>query len=355
VRILIAPDKFRGTATAVEAAEALALGALDAGWQPVTIPLADGGEGTLEAFGGATETSLVTGPLGRPVEAAWRLDGEVAVVEMARASGLLLAGGAEHNDPLAATSRGTGELIAEAVHRGARRVVVGVGGSACTDGGQGAAEVLADLAPLDGSRGHLVQVAYDVACRFLDAPQRFGPQKGATPAEVELLTDRLRTLAGTYRTRYGVDVLDLPGSGAAGGLGGGLAALGAALEPGFALIADAVGLRPAMRGVDLVLTGEGLLDAQSFDGKVVGGVAAAADEAGLPWCAVVGQAAERPPGTVVTDLVATFGREAALTSTAQCLRIAARDLLQAHADRLPSSPAAPVRRVTSDSQAGDAS
>lgn len=335
MRILIAPDKFRGTATAAEAAAALAEGARDAGWEPLTIPLADGGEGTLEALGGANRTSAVTGPLGQLVEAAWRSADAQAVVEMARASGLQLAGGSGHNDPLGATSRGTGELIAEAIASGARRVIVGVGGSATTDGGLGAVEVLHDLAPLDGSRGYLVQVAYDVATRFLDAPRLFGPQKGATPAEVELLTERLRALAAVYRGRYGVDVLDLAGSGAAGGLGGGLAALGASLEPGFPLIADVVGLRPAIRSADLVMTGEGLLDAQSFDGKVVGGVAEAAVAAGVPWCAVVGQAQVVPPEADVTDLVATFGREAALTETGRCLRLAARAALAARG----SSPA----------------
>jgi glycerate 2-kinase len=331
VRVLLAPDKFRGTATATEAAEALAAGARDAGWTPVLRPLADGGEGTLEALGGPTTTSTVTGPLGRPVEAAWRLaDGE-AVVEMSRASGLLLAGGAEHNDPLAATSRGTGELVAQAIAGGARRVIVGVGGSACTDGGAGASEVLAALAPLDGSRGYLVQVAHDVETRFVDAAAVFGPQKGATPAQVEQLADRLRALAGTYLDRFGVDVRELPGSGAAGGLGGGLAALGASLEPGFPLIADAVGLSAAIAEADLVITGEGMLDAGSFDGKVVGGVAALAEAAGVPWCAVVGTAAVRPERGTVVDLVATFGREAALTRTLACLRAAARDHLRGRA------------------------
>ena len=327
MRILIAPDKFRGTATATEAAEALAAGARDAGWTPVTRPLADGGEGTLEALGGPTTSSTVTGPHGRPVEAAWRLADGRAVVEMSRASGLLLAGGAESNDPLAATSRGTGELIAEAIARGAERVFVGVGGSACTDGGAGAMEVLADLAPLDGSRGYLVQVAHDVETRFVDAAPVFGPQKGATPAQVEQLAARLRALAEDYLDRWGIDVRELPGSGAAGGLGGGLAALGASLEPGFRLIADAVGLPAAVAAADLVMTGEGMLDAGSFDGKVVGGVAALADAAGVPWCAVVGTASVHPERGAVVDLVATFGRETALTRTLDCLRAAARDHL----------------------------
>jgi len=338
MRVLIAPDKFRGTASAVEAADALAAGARESGWEAVTIPLADGGEGTLEALGGPTETSLVTGPLGAPVEAAWRLADGQAVVEMARASGLQLAGGKEGNDPLAATSRGTGELIAAALDRGASRVIVGVGGSACTDGGLGAVEALAHLAPLDGSRGYVVEVAYDVATLFLDAPRLFGPQKGATPAQVEVLTERLRDLAEDYRGRFGVDVLALPGSGAAGGLGGGLAALGAVLRPGFDLIADVVGLSAAVAAADLVMTGEGQLDAQSFDGKVVGGAAALAGAAGVPWIAVVGQASVPAPGGDVIDLATTFGLEDALGRTVDCLRTAARDHLMRTSVPPPSDP-----------------
>ena len=338
MRVLIAPDKFRGTASAVEAADALAVGAREAGWQPVTLPLADGGEGTLEALGGPTETAVVTGPLGAPVEAAWRLAEGQAVVEMARASGLQLAGGKAGNDPLAATSRGTGELIAAALDRGASRVIVGVGGSACSDGGRGAVEALEHLAPLDGSRGYRVEVAYDVATLFLNAPRLFGPQKGATPAEVDVLTERLRGLADDYRDRFGIDVLALPGSGAAGGLGGGLAALGAVLRPGFDLIADVVGLPAAVADADLVMTGEGQLDAQSFDGKVVGGVAALADAAGVPWVAVVGQAAVQPPGGDVIDLVATFGLEEALGRTLGCLRTAARHHLMRTSVPIPSDP-----------------
>ncbi|MGY1730467.1 glycerate kinase [Geodermatophilus sp. SYSU D01045] len=327
MRIVIAPDKFRGTATAVEAAGALAAGVAEAGHRAVVVPLADGGEGVLEALGGGTRTSTVTGPLGTPVEAAWRLDGADAVVETARASGLLLAGGREGNDPWAATSRGTGELVAEAVRAGARRVVVGVGGSACTDGGLGAVEALRELAPLDGSRGWTVQVACDVATTFLDAPRLFGPQKGATPELVRRLTGRLRDLAQEYRDRFGVDVRDLPGSGAAGGLAGGLAALGASLVPGFDLVADVVGLRASVAAADLVVTGEGMLDEQSFEGKVVGGVAALARAAGVPWAAVVGRALVTPPDGRVVDLVATFGEDRALGETPSCLRAAARDHL----------------------------
>ncbi|MCZ7528129.1 MAG: glycerate kinase [Acidimicrobiia bacterium] len=250
------PDKFRGTLSAVGAAAAVAAGLRTAGWGDVReVPLADGGEGTLDALlasrGGSRRTATVTGPLGDPVEAQWALlsDG-TAVVEMARASGLALVEG--RNDPLRATTRGTGELIAAAARSGARRIVVGVGGSATTDGGLGAIEVLGwSLAGLD------VTVACDVTTRFGDAAAVYGPQKGATAAQVSLLTRRLQRLADEYVDRLGRDVRDLEGGGAAGGLAGGLAAIGATLEPGFEVVARAADLESALEGADLVVTGEG--------------------------------------------------------------------------------------------------
>jgi len=307
---LICPDKYRGTSSAHAAAAALALGARDAGWTVTTSPLADGGEGTLAALGGASTSTVVTGPLGRPVEAAWRLDGAVAVIEMALASGLPLAGGARGNDPLAATTRGTGELIAAALDAGATRVVVGVGGSATTDGGLGALEVLLPYAPLDGSRGHLVVVACDVRTTFVDAARVFAPQKGADAAQVEILTRRLSGLADEY-AGFGVDVRQLPHAGAAGGLAGGLAALGAVLRPGFDLVATSVGLRAAISAADHVITGEGLLDAQSFAGKVVGGVLAIAGELGVGCSVIAGDihgGLDTPRGVHLVSLVQSYGR-----------------------------------------------
>lgn len=242
------------------------------GWTCEELPFADGGEGMLNAFGGANRETVVTGPLGSPVTAGWRLEADLAVVEMAQASGLELAGGADGNAPLSATTRGTGELIAAALDVGARRVFVGVGGSATTDGGLGAVEVLVPYAPLDGSRGGQVFVACDVSTAFVDAATVFGPQKGADTPQVAALTRRLHALAKRYVSEHGVDVRRLPGSGGAGGLGGGLAALGASLTSGFELIADELELAAACRQADLVLTGEALLDAQSLAGKVVGGL-----------------------------------------------------------------------------------
>jgi glycerate kinase len=325
-RVLAAPDKFRGSATAAEVAAAIARGAQTIGWPCRTLPLADGGEGTLDALGGPNRTTRVSGPLGAPVDAAWRLDGELAVVEMARASGLALVGGAAGNDPLAASTRGTGELIAAALKAGATRVVVGVGGSATTDGGLGAVEALGGR-PFAGVR---VEVACDVQTSFVDAAPVFAPQKGATERDVAELTERLRRLAERYRRELGADVETLPGGGAAGGLAGGLAALGATLAPGFALVADAVGLDRALAECDLVVTGEGLLDATSFAGKVVGGVLERAQRAGVDAAAVVGEARVAPPAELATvALVDRFGEGRSWAATLDCIAEATAELLEA--------------------------
>lgn len=312
-RLVAAPDKFRGTATAREIAGAIAKGAARAGWDAITRPMADGGEGLLDVVGGTPRHTEVTGPAGTPVVAEWRLLGETAVIEMARASGLSLAGGPEGNDPVGATTTGTGELIAAAVAAGARRVVVGVGGSATTDGGLGALNALGRGARLHGVD---LEVACDVSTTFVDAAPLFAPQKGATASQLELLRRRLERLAEVYESELGVDVRDLPGSGAAGGLAGGLAAIGATLVPGFEIVAETLELEEAIDGADLVVTGEGLLDGQSFNGKVVGGVASMASAEGVPALAVVGEVAdhgvEAPTGLLVVSLTERFGRERAL-------------------------------------------
>ncbi len=285
MHVVAAPDKFRGTASAAEVADAIARAVEAAGHTCDRAPMADGGEGTLDVLGGANRSTTVTGPLGDPVEAGWRLHRRRAVIEMARASGLELAGGAEDNDPMAATTAGTGELIAAAVESGATRVLVAVGGSATTDGGLGA---LRALSPLPRLRGVELVVACDVRTEFVDAARLFGPQKGATPAQVRLLTARLERLADVYLHDHGVDVGQLVGSGAAGGLAGGLAAAGAHLESGFDVVAEETELFDRLEHADLVITGEGFLDAESFDGKTVGGVAGLAAHLDLPVLAVVG-------------------------------------------------------------------
>jgi glycerate kinase len=247
----------------------MARGLRTAGIEDVrALPLADGGEGTLDALGGERRSAVVAGPLGDPVRAEWSLlPNGTGVVESAQASGLSLVAS---NDPIAATTRGTGELIALAAAGGARRILVGVGGSATTDGGLGAVEALGWSLPVP------VVVACDVGTAFLEAARVYGPQKGAAPEEVELLSERLARRAALYRERTGVDVTTLACGGAAGGLAGGLASLGATLRPGFEVVAEAVGLAEALRAADIVVTGEGRLDATSFAGKVVGGVLAAA-------------------------------------------------------------------------------
>ena len=320
MRLLACADKFRGTLTAPEFGAAVQRGASTC--EVVVQPLADGGEGTLDAFGGPNRLSTVTGPLGEPVDAAWRFAGGRAVIEMARASGLLLAGGAEGNDPLGATTTGTGELIAKAVEAGADEIIVGLGGSATTDGGLGALRAL----PAPGRlKGVDVVVACDVETRFVDAAAVFGPQKGATRAQLSLLTARLERLLDVYRTEHGVDVADIAGAGAAGGLAGGLLAAGARVESGAALIADAVELYDQIERVDTVITGEGKVDETSFMGKVLGTVmslAAAAERPVLVVGGVVDLAARRvldERGVEWIDLVDAHGYERALNETAVCV------------------------------------
>ncbi|MGI9021626.1 MAG: glycerate kinase [Acidimicrobiales bacterium] len=351
-RLLAAPDKFRGTATAAELAATIGRAARSAGWDCDEAPVADGGEGILDALGGDRRQTTVRGPLGDPVDAEWRVTaGGGAVVEMARASGLDLVGGAEANDPLRASTYGTGELIAAAIAAGAERVVVGMGGSATIDGGLGAVSALrVGRLVFRGGLGHPggghaggrahsgvhgpapvglpveVVVACDVTTLFIDAAERFGPQKGATPAQVSLLRRRLERLAQVYRRDFGVDVRLLPGSGAAGGLAGGLAAVGATLVGGFDLVAAELDLDRRLADADLVVTGEGHLDAETFSGKAVGGVAAMATDAGVPVLVVAGDidAAAVPDdwsgaGIEVVSLVDRFGEDRAMAETVACV------------------------------------
>jgi glycerate kinase len=332
VRVLAAPDKFRGTASAAQIADAIAQAAKSLGVGCDRAPLADGGEGLLECFGGANQKLDVTDPAGDPVSAAWRLADGVAVIEMALASGLALTGPA--HDPIAATTKGTGELIRAALKRGARQVIVGAGGSASTDGGLGAVDVLREFAPLDGSRGYTVRVAADVNTRFFDSAQIFAPQKGASPAQVELLTARLHDVAERYLAEFGVDVRELSGAGAAGGLAGGLAALGAQIVPGFDLVAEQLGLAERIARVDLVIGGEGRLDGTSGSGKSVGALAALCAAAGRPLVIIAGEIADdADPSLAARSLVAQFGRPRALTETTSCVRELAIDLIRTAAAR----------------------
>jgi glycerate 2-kinase len=330
MRVLAALDKFRGTLTAAEATAAIGAACWELGLDCDEAPMSDGGEGLLDVFGGGNRATVVTGPQGSPVEAEWRIDRRTAVIEMARASGLALAGGADGNDPLAATTRGTGELIAKAIEQGARTVLVGLGGSATTDGGLGAIEGLGSPARL---RAIDLLVACDVRTRFVDAAAVFAPQKGATPAQVRLLRARLEQLAERYLTDFGVEVREVDGTGAAGGLAGGLLAVGARLLPGFDLVAEHADLDERLAVADIVVTGEGHLDAQSLDGKVVGEVCRVAAAAGLPVVVIVGdfdhdaQVTLASSGVVAISLVEQFGEQRAFTEPRWCIEQAARQAL----------------------------
>jgi glycerate kinase len=328
--LVAAPDKFRGTARASEVARAIAVAAAGEGWATIEKPLADGGEGLLDVVDGQRRSTMVAGPLGAPVEAEWRFlpaapgRPATAVIEMARASGIALVGGAAGNDPIRASTRGTGELVRAAVREGAMRVVVGCGGSATTDGGEGFVEALEGGAALEGAE---LLAASDVTTSFLDAATVFGPQKGATPAQVVELSARLHRVAARYRAELGVEVRELPGTGAAGGLAGAVAALGGRVVSGFDLVAGLVDLEGALRGAELVVTGEGSFDATSLEGKVVAGVLKMVSGR-APVLVVAGtvvgvsEAAAREAlglsaGAVeVVSLVDRFGRERALTETA---------------------------------------
>ncbi|HEX3462956.1 MAG TPA: glycerate kinase [Candidatus Elarobacter sp.] len=321
MRVVLAPDKFKESLSAAAVAEALARGVRDVvpDAECVVIPMADGGDGTVEAFlaGGATaRTVTVTGPLGEPVEATYARDGATAIIEMAAASGLALLRG--RRDPRRASTRGTGELLRDAIDGGARGIVLGIGGSATTDGGAGALAALGarfydaegaeldptpaglapvasvDLSGLDprvrpaaGSDESEVRIA--VACDVnspllgpLGAAAVFGPQKGALSVDVAYLDRVLARLADAMSAATGRDLRHRPGAGAAGGLGWALAsACGARLERGVPLVAAVRGLPQALQGADWCFTGEGRIDEQTLRGKVVDGVAALAREAGV--------------------------------------------------------------------------
>ena len=325
--LVAAPDKFRGTASAAEVAAAAAGAARRAGWTADEVPMSDGGEGLLDALGGTPRTTTVTGPLGGPVEAEWRMlagprgQEPTAVIEMSRAAGRALLPRPSGDDPVRASTAGVGQLLLAARDAGARRIVVGCGGSATTDGGLGAFEAVGGPETL---RGMELVVACDVTTPFLEAAAVFGPQKGATPAQVGVLGHRLADAAARYRRDTGVDVTSVPGAGAAGGLAGGLVALGARIEPGFDLVARLVGLADRLARADLVVTGEGHLDPPSFHGKVPGGVlelARARPGPPLPVLCVAGGAdrqllAAPPDGMEVVSLTARFGRARARDETA---------------------------------------
>ncbi|NIM04662.1 MAG: glycerate kinase [Armatimonadetes bacterium] len=324
MNILIAPDSFKGSLSAAEAAEAIRQGirVVMPESETVSLPLADGGEGTVEALVTATHgrfiTTKVTGPLGDPVEARWGVLGDdiTAVIEMAAASGLPLVP-PEKRNPLITTTYGTGELICAALEAGCTKLIIGIGGSATNDGGAGMAQALgaelldaagkpmgrggAALANLDrihiaGMEERLerleVKVASDVGnplCGPEGAAAIYGPQKGATPEMVKELDSALAHYAEIIARDLKVDVKDLPGAGAAGGLGAGLIAfLKGKIQSGAALVLDTISFEEYLAAADLVITGEGKIDSQLEFGKTLAGVGALARRYHTPVVAIAG-------------------------------------------------------------------
>jgi glycerate kinase len=325
MKILVAPNAFKGALTAPQVADAIARGLGRSGLDCTVerMPIADGGDDTLEVLvgqGGTAHTLAVEDPLGRPIDAEWGLlaDGQTAVVEMARASGLKLLRDEERN-PLLTSTYGSGQLIRAAVEAGARRIIVGVGGSATVDGGAGCMQALGirlldaagqdlprgggaldrlacidtkDVPPALRHRRVKVEVACDVDNPTLGprgAAAVFGPQKGATTAQVDRLEANLRHFFTVVADQLGADVRDLPGGGAAGAFSAGLMAfLGAELASGIDLVLDALHFEERLSGVDLVITGEGRMDSQTLGGKGPFGLAVVARARGIPTIAIVG-------------------------------------------------------------------
>jgi glycerate kinase len=288
-RVLVAPDAFKGTFSAPEVADAIARGIERSGLSADRCPVADGGEGTLDAIVSASAGTVVTAPahdpLGRPLEGRFALlgDGRTALVETATASGLALLA-AEQLDPWETSTFGTGELIAAALGAGAREVLVAVGGSATVDGGAGALAALAQHS--DGLRGARIVVLCDVRTTWERCAEVYGPQKGADAAMVQRLTTRLDEQAATLPR----DPRGVPSTGAAGGLSGALWAVhDAALEPGAARVLDTVGFDARLAGAAAVVCGEGRIDFQSGEGKIVGEIATRAARGGVPVHALVGR------------------------------------------------------------------
>ncbi len=320
-RILIAPDKFKGTLTAAEVAQAVARGLARSRPDAVTLlaPVADGGDGTVAAAVAAGFTPVqvtASGPTGKPVRTRYAHRNGLAVVELADVSGLgHLPDGVPA--PMTATSRGTGEVLAAALDAGCRRIILGIGGSATTDGGAGLVRALGarlldadgrelpeggaalssiasiELADMKDFRGVSMTVACDVQSPLLGAEGAaavYGPQKGADSAQVELLDSALGRWADVVAETTGVDHRATPGAGGAGGVGfAALALLGAELQAGIGVMLDLIGLYDILKGSDLVVTGEGALDEQTLLGKAPAGVARVAREAGIPVVAVCGR------------------------------------------------------------------
>ncbi|MGY1782388.1 glycerate kinase [Geodermatophilus sp. SYSU D01036] len=372
MRIVVAPDSFKGTLTAEDAADAVARGLArvrpDA--EVLARPVADGGEGTVAAAvraGYRPVTTTVGGPDGRPVRATFAVEGTTAVVELAAAAGLGLL---DRPAPTTATTRGVGELLRAALDAGARRVVLGLGGSATTDAGAGLLQALgvrlldaggrdvppggaglARLARIDpGARdprlqGLEVRVATDVDNPLTGpsgAAAVYGPQKGATPAQVAQLDAALARFAAVVRRDLGVDLEGRPAMGAAGGTAAGVAAvLTCSVGSGAELVADLVGLDAALAGADLAITGEGSLDAQSLRGKAPAVVAARARRAGVPCVALAGRVALSDDELRGAGFAAAHALTEAEPDLARCLAEPAAVLAELAARVLAQAPSSP--------------
>ncbi|XTI73098.1 glycerate kinase [Acidithiobacillus sp. AC3] len=345
MQVLIVPDHFKGSLTAGEAAAAMQAGfcAIFPDWQYQRLPLADGGEGTLDlllqVLSASRVATVVHDPLGREIQADIGIvdGGHTAVIEMAQASGLLLLD-AREKDPLRTASTGTGEMIRAALDRGCRKIVMGIGGSASNDGGMGllsalgirffdgrgqllspSGAALAQVRSIDA--GHLddrlqncgVEIIYDVDNPLLGdsgATRMFGPQKGADRVAIETLENGMKNYADCIERSIGRDIRQIPGSGAAGGVGAAcLAFLGARLRPGIDSIADLIDLDEKIRAADLVLTGEGRIDAQTSHGKTIAGIAKRCQRLGKPLIVLAGSRSGE------TDVFRELGVDVILTST----------------------------------------
>ncbi len=328
MKIVIAPDSFKGSLTSPEVCRAIEEGVIRAlpGADATLVPMADGGDGTartlVEGTGGELLSAKVAGPLWEPVEAEYGILGDrvTGVIEMAAASGLVLVP-SEKRNPLDTTTRGTGQLIKLALDRGCRSLIVGVGGSATTDGGMGMAQALGvrflgangeelrgigsslngveriDISELDPRLGEAtIRVACDVdnpLYGVTGAAHVYGPQKGATPAIVDELDEGLRKFAQAVARDVGIEVADIPGAGAAGGLGAGLLTFcGATLEPGVDIVIEAVGLAEKTTGAEIVFVAEGGMDSQTAYGKTPAGVAKIAVQQGCVVLAIAGNISE---------------------------------------------------------------
>ena len=353
MKIVIAPDSFKESLSALEVATHIEAGfrTVFPDWTYIKMPVADGGEGTMDvliaATGGRKISCSVTGPLGKPIDALFGLtgNGQTAIIEMATASGLMLLPPQSRN-PMRTTTFGVGELIGAALDLGVRHFIIGIGGSASNDGGAGMAQALGaklldakgksiglgggalgDLARIDmvDFDHRLAECTFEIACDVdnpligaMGASAIFGPQKGASPSMIRLLDDNLAHYAQIIKTDLGIAVKALPGGGAGGGLGAGLVAfMRAGLRPGVDIVIRALELDAIVADADLVITGEGRIDSQSMRGKTPVGVAAVAKRHGKPVIVVAGALGDG------AEMAYTFGVDAMFSVIHQCCTIEA--------------------------------